>query len=367
MRYQVDWYSPDLVRIGTLQAFNSLSIVRTENEIGALVMTLPSHGFDTNSFKVGQYLEVWRETHGVSRLFGETAYFVQDWEFYSEGGQHLVAVYAKDLNFLLDTRIVADPPGGTRAELESYADNIMKAIVRNELIDAHSTSPERIIPGVSVQPNVSQSVELYRGVGWQNVLEAVKDIAGSATEQGTYTVFDMVRTGVGTFEFRTYIGQRGTNHSRTSGDVRLVGEIYGNLEDPKLGTYHGEERNYIYCGGKGEGAERYIKEVSDPARIGQGYPYNRKEMFADARNQDTNDQVDTDAYAVLADNKPKVVMTGKLLDTPGMQYGRDYDFGDVVSVEAFNTAIDCHVASVAINYAAEGGETIDISLRGELE
>jgi hypothetical protein len=50
-----------------------------------------------------------------------------------------------------------------------------------------------------------------------------------------------------------------------------------------------------------------------------------------------------------------------------MQFGRDYDFGDVVSVEAFNTAIDCHVASVAINYAAEGGETIDISLRGELE
>jgi len=367
MRYQVDWYSPDLVRIGTLQAFNSLSLVRTENEIGALVMTLPSHGFDTNSFKVGQYLEVWRETHGVLRLFGETAYFVQDWEFYSEGGQHLVAVYAKDLNFLLDTRIVADPPGGTRAELESFADNVMKAIVRNELLDAHTTSPERIVPGLSVQPNVGQSVSLYRGVGWQNVLDAVKDLAQSATEQGTYTVFDMVRTGVGTFEFRTYIGQRGTNHSRTSGDVRLVGEIYGNLEDPKLGTYHGEEWNFVYCGGQGEGEARVIKTASDAARIGAGYPYNRKEYWRDSRHQEDANGVQADAYAALAEGRPKTVMTGKLLDTPGMQFGRDYDFGDVVSVEAFGTAIDCHIASVAINYAAEGGETIDISLRGELE
>ncbi len=367
MRYQVDWYSPDLVPIGTLQAFESLSLVRTENEVGALVFTLPSKGFTPHSFDNWQYLEVWREKGGVLKLFEETAYFVQDFEFYSKGGQHLVAVYAKDANSLLDTRIVADPPGGARAELESYADNIMKAIVRNELTDAHGTSPERIIPGVSVQANVGQSVQLYRGVGWQNVLAAVQDVSQSATEKGTYTVFDMVRTGVGLFEFRTYIGQRGADHRWTSGDVRLVGEIYGNLEDPKLGTYHGEERNYVYCGGKGEGAERYIKQVSDPARIGQGFPWNRKELFVDARNQDTNDQVESDAYAALGEHKPKIVMTGKLIDTPGMQYGRDYGFGDVVSVEAYGTTIDCHVASVAINYRADGGETIDISLRGELE
>lgn len=367
MRYQVDWYAPDLAPIGSLQAFESLSIVRTENEVGALVMTLPSKGFTPDSFKAGQYLEVWREKGGVFGLHAETAYFVQDWEFYDKGGQDLVAVYAKDANSLLDTRIVADPPGGTRAELESFADNIMKAIVRNELMDAHGTSPERIIPGVSVQANVGQSVSLYRGVGWQNVLSALQDLSQSATEQGVYTVFDMVRTGVGQFEFRTYTGQRGTNHGRTSGDVRLVGKTYGNLEDPKLGTYHGEERNYIYCGGKGEGAERTIKQVSDPARIGQGFPWNRKELFVDARNQDTEAQVESDAYAALGENKPKVVLTGKLIDTPGMQYGRDYGFGDVVSVEAYGATIDCHVKSVAINYAAEGGETIDISLRGERE
>ena len=365
MRYQVDWYSPDLVRIGTLQAFNTLSIVRTENEVGALVMTLPSHGFDTNSFKVGQYLEVWRETHGVSRLFGETAYFVQGWEFYSKGGQHLVAVYAKDLNFLLSTRIVYAASGSTNAELTDYADDMMKVIVTNEL--GSGAASTRRVEGLTVQAEVGQSVEITRGFAYGNVLGVVQDISGSATEQGTYTVFDMVRTGVGAFEFRTYVGQRGADHRRGSGDPRFVGEVYGNLEDPRLGFYHGEEWNFVYCGGQGEGESRVIKTASDAARIGQGYPYNRKEYWRDARHQETDDGVQSDAYAALAEGKPKVVMTGKLLDTPGMQFGRDYDFGDVVSVEAFNTAIDCHVASVAINYAAEGGETIDISLRGELE
>jgi len=365
MRYQVDWYSPDLVRIGTLQAFNSLSLVRTENEIGALVMTLPSHGFDTNSFKVGQYLEVWRETHGVSRLFGETAYFVQDWEFYSEGGQHLVAVYAKDLNFFLGTRIVYASAGSENAEITDKADDMMKTIVTDQMDTGAAT--ERKITNFSVQPKVGKSISITRGFAYGIVLGVCQDIANSATEQGTYTVFDIVRTSLGKFEFRTYIGQRGVDHSRDSGDPRFVGEVYGNLENPRLGFYHGEEWNFVYCGGQGEGESRVIKTASDAARIGQGYPYNRKEYWRDARHQETDDGVQSDAYAALAEGKPKVVMTGKLLDTPGMQFGRDYDFGDVVSVEAFNTAIDCHVASVAINYAAEGGETIDISLRGELE
>ena len=59
-------------------------------------------------------------------------------------------------------------------------------------------------------------------------------------------------------------------------------------------------------------------------------------------------------------------MSGKLVDTYGMQFGVHYGFGDIVSVEAFDTAVDCHVSSVGVKYDAENGEQIDIRLRGEL-
>jgi len=365
MRYQLDWRNSDLVQNGVIQDFADLHIVRTENTVGSLKMTLAQKGYNLDSFRVGQYLEVWREKGGVLSVFGETAYFVQDFEFYSQNGEELVDVYAKDLNMLLETRIVAAASSTANAEMKGKADDLMKAIVRNELgINAH---PTRRIPGLTVQADVGQSAEIARGFAYGNVLDVLRDMANSATEKGIYTSFDLVRTGVGKFEFRTYTGQRGADHRRTSGDVRLVGENYGNLENPRYGIYHGDEWNYVYCGGRGEKEDREISEVWDLRRIGTGFPYNRKEYFRDSRHQETKDGVDDDAYNALNEGKPKTIMTGNLIDTPGMMFGRDYQFGDVVSAEAFGQAIDCHISSVAIRYDAQGGETLDIKLRGERE
>jgi hypothetical protein len=148
--------------------------------------------------------------------------------------------------------------------------------------------------------------------------------------------------------------------------MRLVGEKYGNLVTPSFGTYHADERNYIYAGGQGEEADREIVEVSDALRIGAGYPYNRKEYFADARHADTTAGVISSANQALAENVPKQIMSGSLVDTPGLQFGVHYGFGDVLSVEAFGFAVDCHVSSVAARVDSMNYETLSVRLRGEL-
>lgn len=365
MRYQVDWFSSDLVQLGVLQGFAELQLVRTENTIGSLKMTLPQKGFTLNSFKVGQYLEVWREKHGTLALFGETAYIVQDFEFYAAGGEHLVDVYARDLNALLKQRIVNADTGEDEATMTGPADDLMKSVVRAQL--GPTADPERKIRGLSIQASTSKSADITLEIARAFVIDVLQDMSNAAREDGVYTSFDLVRTNIGVFEFRTYINQRGADHRRSSGDVRLVGEAYGNLEDPKLGVYHGDEWNYVYAGGKGEGDTRIIRTAADNARIGQGYPYNRKEHWHDARSQDDPNGVQTEANAALAEGKPKTILTGKLIDTPGMMFGRDYQFGDVVSAEAFGEAIDCHISSVAIQYSPDQGEVLDVSLRGERE
>lgn len=365
MRYQVDWYRNDLEQVGVLQDLADLYVVRTENTIGSMKLTFPRRFRRPTDFRPGHYLELWREKGGILSVFAETAYFVQDWEFYSQNGEELVDVYAKDLNMLLETRIVNANTGSDNSELTGKADDLMKAVVRNEL--GINASADRQIPGLTVQADVGQSAEITLEVARSTVLDVLIDMANAAREKGIYTSFDIVRTGVGKFEFRTYTGQRGADHRRTSGDVRLVGENYGNLENPRYGIYHGDEWNFVYCGGKGEGDDRVIKTASDEARIGNGYPYNRKEHWHDARNQENDDGVQTEAESALAEGKPKTILTGNLIDTPGMMYGRDYQFGDVVSAEAFGQSVDCHVSSVAIRYDAQGGETLDVKLRGERE
>lgn len=364
MNYYLDHLDASGGRLNLISAFNKMDYVRTENTVGALKVTLPMGKWRYEDFSVNQMLEVWREKNGVTTLQNETAYFLQDWLFYTDmGGRHLIDLYAKDANCLLDSRIVGYA-ALAQTEMTDAADDMIKAIVKDNLgTDAVAA---RQLPRFTIAADLSAAGSLTKEFAWRNLLTTCEELAEAATEAGIRTYFDVVRTNQATFELRTYTGQRGNDHGRTSGDVRLVGEIYGNLEEASFGTYHGEETNYVYAGGQGEGVSRTIIEVSDASRISKGYPYNRKEVFGDARNGNTSALITAEANGVLGKGKPKQILTGKVVDTSGMQYGVHYGFGDILSVEAFGMAVDCHVSSVGCTVDANAYETIDVRLRGEM-
>ena len=175
----------------------------------------------------------------------------------------------------------------------------------------------------------------------------------------------MVRTAPATFQFRTYAGQRGTDHSRTSGDPRLVGKQYGNLAEASFGTFHSDERNWVLVAGKGEEADRITVQRYNTSRIGSS-KWNRREYFKDSRDNDSTAALQADGDQVLNDYKPKQILTGRLLDTSGMQFGVHYQFGDVVTAQAFGYNVDCHISSIRVKVDQDNGEQIDVRLRGEL-
>ena len=365
MRYQVEHLDAAGERLHVIQDFYRLDYVRTVNTVGAMTLTMPRGGWQYEDFRVGQLLEIWREKGGALSLQNETAYIIQDWRFYTNRkGEQLLDLYAKDLNMLLDTRIVAYPAGSSESRKTNYADDMIKEVVDENLVNA--TNSDRNIANLSIAPNLSASENLTKGFAWRNLMRVCQEIAEAATEAGTRTYFDIVRVNRAQFQLRTYTGQRGIDHGRMSGDARLVGEKYGNLAEPAFGTYHADERNYIYAGGQGEEEDREIVEVGDALRIGAGYPYNRKEYFADARHADTTAGVTSSANQALAEGVPKQIMSGSLVDTPGLQFGVHYGFGDILSVEAFGFAVDCHVSSVAARVDSRSYETLSVRLRGEL-
>ena len=95
MRYQVDWYTDAGVKLGVIQAFTSLEYVRTENTIGSMILTIPRKLMRYEDFSVGQLFEIWREKHGSLELQNDTAYFLQDWQFYTDrDGKEYIQLYA---------------------------------------------------------------------------------------------------------------------------------------------------------------------------------------------------------------------------------------------------------------------------------
>jgi hypothetical protein len=359
-RYQVDWYTDYGIRKNVIQAFNKLEYARAENQVGSMILTLPLAHWNYEDFKVGDILEIWREKSSRLELQNETAYFVQNWRFYTDSnGTDYVQILANDANWLLDTAIVANYAGSPQASKTNQADDMMKEIVKEQLGTAGARYKLAYGPDLTLAPSMTKAFSR------RNVLKVIQEIAEASKTNGTNLYFDVVRLAPGQFEFQTFINQRGINHGRESGDIRLVGRDYGNLFEASFSTMHSEERNYIYVGGKGEGAERVIVERSNAARMASS-KWNRRELFVDARDLELVASLQAEGDAALAENKPKQIMTGKLVDIPGMRYGIEYGFGDVLTVQAFGYQVDCHVTNVGMSFSQDKGEALNIYLQGEL-
>jgi len=364
MRYEAVWYDHMGTRKGVIQSFESLEYVKTQNAIGSLVINLPRNLMQYEAFSVGDIFEVWREKGGTLELQNETAYFLQDWEFWTDDdGAEYIRLYANDANWLLDTAIVIAYSTSAEAEKTAKPDDMCKHIVREQLGDLASADRLKL----AVAPDLSAAgASITKAFAYRNVLTTLQELCEVAQEKNNVWLgFDVVRTAPGAFEFRTYTGQRGVNHSRTSGDPRLVGKQYGNFSKARFGTYHADERNFVVVGGQGEDLARTLVYRWNYARW-HASKWNRREYFKDSRDNSTEGALQADGDAALNEFRPKQILTGRLLDTPGMQFGVHYQFGDIVTAQAFGYNVDCHISSVRVKVDQDNGEQIDVRLRGEL-
>jgi len=365
VRYELVWYTHEGVRKGVIQAFNSLEYIKTQNAIGSLVVNLPRGLLQYDQFSVGDIFEVWREKRGVLELQNETAYFLQDWEFWADSeGAEYIRLTAFDANWLLDTAIVWAYAGSAAASKTDSPDDMLKAIVSEQLGAASGVATRTKL---TCAPDLGAGgASITKDFAYRNVLTVLQEICEAAQEKNDIWLgFDVVRTAPGVFEFRTYTGQRGQNHGRASGDPRLVGKQYGNLSQATFGTYHAEERNCVLVAGQGEDAARVWVTRTNDSRIGAS-KWNRREYFKDSRDDSTTAALEADGDAALDEFRPRQVLTGTLHDTPGMQYNIHYQFGDILSAEAFGYFVDCRVSSVRVKVDQDGGEQLDIKLRGEM-
>lgn len=363
MRYELVWQDHFGARKGVIQAFRGLEYVKAQNKIGSLVFELPRGLYQYDEFSVGDIFEIWREKGGTLELQNGTAYFLQDWEFVTDqSGEEFIRLVAFDANWVLDTAVVLAKSTSAEADKTDYPDDMMKAIVLEQLGSSAVTERQKL----AVAPDLSDGgAAITKAFAYRNVLAVLQEICEVAQEQNdVWLGFDVVRTAPGTFEFRTYTTQRGINHSRSSGDPRLVGRQYGNLSEATFGTYHANERNYVIVGGQGEDLDRVLVYRSSDDRVNAS-KWNRREYFKDSRDDDTTTALEADGDAALDEFKPKQVLTGTLHDTPGMQYGIHYGFGDILTAEAFGFQVDCHVEAVRVKVDQIKGEQLDVKLWGE--
>ena len=365
-KYEISLLTPSGDMIADLSGFNMLTWARAEKKVGVAELWIPEQAILSPSFlAVDQIIEIERN----GGILNETAYFLRYAAVYDDAdGNGFYYLKAYDANYLLKSRIIASYSQSAEAAKSGYADDMMKELVDENIVSA--TDTDRNIANLTIASDLSLGAVIDKAMAWDNLLSALQDIAKTSTDRGTYLSFDVVRASRGNFQFRTYTGQRGKDHTQSSGDMIEVSEGV-NFQQPNVILFDRvDEANVAYAGGRGVADDREITEQEDTTRS-KASSYNRREVFVDARNTTTTAELEDKAFAALEENKPKKSMTGYLVDTDGCQYGIDYGFGDLVTATAKGYTMDCHLSAMSAIVSANQemgsrAETLTTALRGDL-
>lgn len=353
--YKIYLLTPQNVPADEFTHFAGLDYTLVVNEIAALSLELP--GDYAGGLGEDYRLEVYRD----GALVGETQFLVTAYgPQLSAEGEFVTGIQAAGALKVLDWPVINYAPGLLQSHHSGYAGNIIKQIARQNL-GSLATDPGRdLSEHLAIQANANDGAVLERDVGWRRLLDAVKEIAAASAENGIDLYYDVVKnTGTGLLELRTYTGQRGTDRSTT---VVLSPELQ-TLASPDLKRDYNTAANRVIVAGTGQELWRNVVEVANAGQVNNSpWGYIKEHLY-------TTDQATTAAEAIIFGesylrlNTNKITLSGTPMDTPAVQYGAHYGWGDKISIEFLGNVAVVSIDRVHVT-VRDGEEQIQLEARG---
>lgn len=354
--YKIYVHKDDGTRRLRLDKVRGFWYMRVVNNLGAFVIDLADER-DALLMTVDSRISFWRkpeggtmrrEFYGLIRRFDE-ANDAQGVANDSVGGP--------DFNYLLKRRIVAYNASSSQASKTDQADDMIKAIARENLGASAAAARQIASTYFSVAPDAGLGASITKAFAWDNLLEAMSDIANASRQAGTEVFFDVVPLDETQLQLQTFTGQRG----RDLRGKMIFSLERGNLSEPHYYEDWHEEYNAVYAGGLGQEDLREIISATDSTRLSRSI-FSRGEKFVDARTDGLTGGVTAKANAALVDGRPVKRFAAKLRNTPGARYAVDWDFGDYVSAVHRGRTFDAMVRAVKVAVGGGGEETVEATI-----
>jgi hypothetical protein len=341
---------------------------RAVNNIGVLTLNLPRQYeklFDNPARWVDYRLGVWRRIdNGLEYLDTDTIYFVRKVKKRIIGGVRTFVVTAYSAIELLKRRHVAANAETAAAKKTDNIDDMMKAIVREQL-GASAAGIRNISTYLSVEPDASAGTSITKAFSRDMVLNVLQDLAQHSGTTATPIFFDIVAPTPSTLEFRTRANQWGEDRSTSStiNKAVILSPDDDTLTDIEIEYDYSNEANYIYVGGSGQESNRVVEPVFDSTRYSLT-PLNLRELFVSYTNSNVAAVLQSVGYAALRDARPKKTFTASVQDAPSARYGKHWFFGDTLTTVVDADYTDVRVDAIQVSMQA-GKETIQAKLRAE--
>jgi hypothetical protein len=333
-------------------------------QIGSLEIDLPT-SFDASSIGRDWQIEVWRSPGtGPEYLEGNKRWLIRRVRqvFADRNSLTLMAVCPNDL---LRRRIIAYDAGSAFTDKTGTADDLIKALARENMTTGITGA--RDVSGAltavfEVAGDTSQGASVSVACARDNLLTTVRKLCEASITAGTYLAFDVTWTGT-IFQLQTYADQLGADHRYPSGQNPVIlSQQFGNLADVEVVDAYEDEITVVVAGAQGLGSARTIATATDTTRR-DASPFNQCEVFHQGNTAGYSSTILADlADARLRAGRPVRTITGRVAETPGTQYGRDWGWGDRVTVQVGSMTADARLDTVTIEVAG-GRETIDAGVR----
>lgn len=382
-RYEL-WLTDDSGRrLGLLDNYAYISYSRAVRQFGSLEFSVPFKPFNAQYspfFRPDWRVEVWRSPAHEYPLRREDVFLLRKPNVYTraEDGMQMLRFYARNGLDLLHRRIVAQRAGTQWTTKTDYADDMMKDIVREQMLydsavdedgvqDNTRAYPEgefTVASDTSLGPQITQNFE---GKNVLDILRTISDLTvqkhvdDSANQRIFFDVSPLNLSGsvpLG-WRFSTRAGLYGTD--RTDGiEFSLENE---NIDSPSYAISHLDEINTVYVQGNGRGSTQQIQIVQDTARSGTSR-WNRCEGLLSVSAETDSTGLDARGAAELEANKPKEDLPLVFLNTPGTNstprslYGLDWDLGDLLKVGYAGKHFESEVNLIYVSVNENGEESV---------
>lgn len=354
--------------VRSIHNVTSLQAARALNTVGTGKLVLPDE-FPMDFWQRDMRFKIYRRMgSGPRYLLGNTVWLTRKFRRSISGKFWEIDI--RDSLDLLSRHVVAYKNETVYAEKtivngnNDEADNLMKAFVRenygNLAVDTTRDLSDYFI--VEEDKSLGQIVE--KSASYQEVFGVLTALANDSAERGTKLYFDLMPDASDKLIFRVFKNKLGQDRTSGSGAAHF-GPQFNNLTDILVEWDYTDEYTVVYVGGMGEGAARLVEEETDPTRILKS-PFGRRETFLDVNDVDVATVLEEEGKSHLWKHTPRLRLNATAVDTPALQFGRNYFYGDLVKVSVDNFAFSCLVDAFSVNYEAQK-EQLDVRLRGETE
>lgn len=230
------------------------------------------------------------------------------------------------------------------------ADDVMKQMASESI--GGGADEDRQFSNFVVEGNKGEGVYSCFEARFDRLLASMQDIAGDEYEAD----FRVVRTGAG-FELRSYSPYFGTDRRRGTADPTIFSLELANMQNPEHMVDWREEVTYLIGGWQGTRAGQALYFAQDATAMAET-PFSRREDFIDLQSLSQSDPIPDIMSNELYNRRKVETVSFELLQTDACLYGRDWNLGDLVTLDLWGYSYDMRITGVNGAIDGQNEETI---------